>query len=81
MMLVRLFDVETREVTEHATRTQAMRAFTLKYGRLPGKWHKTSIPGATKPVHEKADDGELYAVVWRVEDDERVRGAFGIGYR
>lgn len=77
-MLVRLFDLETREVTEHPTTTEARRAYHARYGRQPGRWCKTEIPGATRPVYEKADDGELYAVTWRVEDDERVRGAFGL---
>lgn len=76
---IRLHDPEAGKTTSHPTIAAAKKAFTERNGRLPGRWWKSSISEATRPVWEKADDDrELFALVWHSDDDARIADAFGI---
>lgn len=75
---IRLHDTETGETTTHRTIAEAKKAYTKANGRNPGRWWKESVMGAKRPVYEKAEDRELWAVLWHRDDDAIIEDAFGL---
>lgn len=75
--MIKLHDIEAATTTEHADVKAARAAFTASNGRVPGRWVKTTVPGTTRAVFEKADDRELFAVAFHAEDEAAIRNAFG----
>ena len=75
---IRLHEVESGKTTSHPTIAAAKKAFTERNGVLPGRWWKTTGHREfTRPVWEKAEDRELFAIIWH-KDDDLIEDSFGI---
>lgn len=72
---IRLRDIEAGTTTNHPTIAAAKKAFAQANGRTPGPWEKVDM-GTPRPVWEKGEDRELFAVIWHENDDEAIQEAF-----
>lgn len=64
--------------TQHQTVAEARKAANQRTGRILGAaWGRTLLDDAGHSAWEKAEDGELFAVVFRSEERALVHDTFG----